>query len=177
MLFRSRKWLKDNGLSNFDLRAILDWDYYIERLGSVIQKLITIPAAMQKVSNPVPRIRHPDWLHKRVVALDDGFRQHKVTDFFSSGSISGAASQSNLPDLEDGAGKKPPGRLRLTAAQYKPKKRVEAERKENTDDAKALPNPSADYPGWLKVMRRRWKIRQQAPPSADIGGKDRKSVV
>lgn len=57
-----RKWLEDNSLTNFDLRSILDWDYYIERLGSVIQKLITISAAMQKVSNPVPRIRHPDWL-------------------------------------------------------------------------------------------------------------------
>ena len=60
-----RKWLKDNSLANFDLRSILDWDYYIERLGSVIQKLITIPAAMQKVSNPVSRIRHPDWLQDR----------------------------------------------------------------------------------------------------------------
>ncbi|KAG8844249.1 DNA polymerase epsilon catalytic subunit, partial [Serendipita sp. 411] len=57
-----RKWLKDNSLTSFDLRSILDWEYYIERLGSVIQKLITIPAAMQGVPNPVPRIRHPDWL-------------------------------------------------------------------------------------------------------------------
>jgi hypothetical protein len=37
-----------------------NWEYYVERLGSVIQKLIIIPAATQKVSNPVPRIRHPD---------------------------------------------------------------------------------------------------------------------
>lgn len=29
---------------------ILDWDYYIERLGSAIQKIITIPAALQQVS-------------------------------------------------------------------------------------------------------------------------------
>ena len=29
---------------------ILDWDYYIERLGNTIQKIITIPAAMQGVS-------------------------------------------------------------------------------------------------------------------------------
>lgn len=38
-------------LIDFDLRSILDWGYYTERLGSVIQKLITIPAALQKVSN------------------------------------------------------------------------------------------------------------------------------
>jgi hypothetical protein len=30
---------------------VLDWDYYIERLGGAIQKIITIPAAMQGVSS------------------------------------------------------------------------------------------------------------------------------
>ena len=49
-----------------DVRAIVDWDYYRERLGSAIQKIITIPAAMQRVANPVPRVKHPDWLHKKV---------------------------------------------------------------------------------------------------------------
>lgn len=39
--------------------------YRRERLGSAIQKIITIPAAMQRVPNPVPRVRHPDWLHKK----------------------------------------------------------------------------------------------------------------
>jgi DNA polymerase epsilon subunit 1 len=34
-----RKWLKDQGLTSFELRDILDWSYYIERLGSVIQKV------------------------------------------------------------------------------------------------------------------------------------------
>lgn len=52
-----------------DVRDILDWNYYIERLGNAIQKIITIPAAMQHVANPVPRVKHPDWLHKRVSAL------------------------------------------------------------------------------------------------------------
>ena len=28
---------------------ILDWEYYVERLGSAIQKIITIPAALQGV--------------------------------------------------------------------------------------------------------------------------------
>lgn len=52
-----------------DVRAIVDWDYYRERLGSAIQKIITIPAALQRVPNPVPRVKHPDWLHKRVSNL------------------------------------------------------------------------------------------------------------
>ncbi len=49
-----------------DVRDIVDWDYYRERLGSAIQKIITIPAALQGVANPVPRVKHPDWLHKKV---------------------------------------------------------------------------------------------------------------
>lgn len=44
-----RKWLKDPSLQNDDIRHILDWNYYIERLGNAIQKIITIPAAMQGV--------------------------------------------------------------------------------------------------------------------------------
>ena len=47
----------------------MDWDYYRERLGGSIQKIITIPAAMQHVANPVPRVKHPDWLHKQVLPL------------------------------------------------------------------------------------------------------------
>ncbi len=42
-----RKWLKDNSLDSFDIRKVLDWNYYIERLGGTIQKIITIPAALQ----------------------------------------------------------------------------------------------------------------------------------
>jgi hypothetical protein len=49
-----------------DPRGLVDWEYYRERLSGAIQKIITIPAALQRVPNPVPRVAHPDWLHKRV---------------------------------------------------------------------------------------------------------------
>ncbi|KPJ13920.1 DNA polymerase epsilon catalytic subunit A [Papilio machaon] len=43
-----RRWLKDPGVSDdVDIRDVLDWAYYIERLSGAIQKIITIPAAMQ----------------------------------------------------------------------------------------------------------------------------------
>ena len=42
-----KKWLKDNSITDFDIRCVLDWNYYIERLGGCIQKIITIPAALQ----------------------------------------------------------------------------------------------------------------------------------
>jgi len=31
-----KKWLKDQSLTNFDIRQLLDWDYYKERLGGSI---------------------------------------------------------------------------------------------------------------------------------------------
>lgn len=45
-----RKWLKDNSINDIDIRDVLDWNYYIERLNGAIQKIITIPAALQGVS-------------------------------------------------------------------------------------------------------------------------------
>ncbi|KAI0746782.1 hypothetical protein C8Q80DRAFT_1105835 [Daedaleopsis nitida] len=155
-----RKWLKDNSLTNFDLRSILDWEYYIERLGSVIQKLITIPAAMQKVANPVPRIRHPDWLHRRVVALDDKFHQHKVTDFFKRA----GESQETQPvemDIEDGVSQRPRG-FRVATVSRKQTRREESPEGTEAERAFAepLPNVTKDYSGWLKVMRKRWKHRR-----------------
>ncbi|XP_004343753.2 DNA polymerase epsilon catalytic subunit [Capsaspora owczarzaki ATCC 30864] len=80
-----RRWLKDPGLTDMDLRSVLDWEYYIERLGSAVQKIVTIPAAMQGVENPVPRIPHPDWLHKRISARNDVFKQKKISDMFARG--------------------------------------------------------------------------------------------
>jgi hypothetical protein len=46
-----RKWLKDRSLPSEDVNIwdIIDWGYYRTRLEVAIQKIITIPAACQKV--------------------------------------------------------------------------------------------------------------------------------
>ena len=67
-----------------DVRDIVDWAYYRERLGSAIQKIITIPAAMQQVKNPVPRIKHPDWLHKMVSERNDKKKQISMSRFLTA---------------------------------------------------------------------------------------------
>ncbi|KAJ8316130.1 hypothetical protein KUTeg_006144 [Tegillarca granosa] len=78
-----RKWLKNPGMGDTDIRDILDWQYYIERLGGCVQKIITIPAALQQVSNPVPRVPHPDWLHKKMMERNDVFKQKKISEIFA----------------------------------------------------------------------------------------------
>ncbi|KAL4706978.1 hypothetical protein ACJJTC_019516 [Scirpophaga incertulas] len=80
-----RKWLKDGTISDdVDIRDVLDWAYYIERLSGAIQKIITIPAAMQGLDNPVPRVQYPDWLHKKMLAKQDKYKTRKITDMFSA---------------------------------------------------------------------------------------------
>jgi DNA polymerase epsilon subunit 1 len=32
--------------------------------------------------NPVPKVEYPDWLHKRIKANDDKFKQKEMRDFF-----------------------------------------------------------------------------------------------
>ena len=85
---------------DFDIRKVLDWDYYIERLGGTIQKIITIPAALQGIPNPVPRIQHPDWLHKKILEKTDVLKQRKITEMFKPGAPA-VARQTEVDADED----------------------------------------------------------------------------
>jgi len=100
-----RKWLKTSTLSDddFDVKNILDWDYYRERLSKTIQKIITIPAALQDIENPVPRIPHPDWLAKTVRRRNDRYQQMDITSMFSRIEKKPAetVSPSAVTDIED----------------------------------------------------------------------------
>lgn len=67
MIFKSadkniflKKWLKTSNFSN--LRDIIDWEYYRKRFVSILQRLIVIPAYLQQVSNPIPRVEVPIWV-------------------------------------------------------------------------------------------------------------------
>lgn len=167
------KWLKEEP-SDMDPRALLDWDYYLERLGSVIQKLITIPAALQKVRNPVPRVPHPDWLQRRINIKEDKMKQKKLTDLFTKGPLEDITNLSGprLDDLEDFGAKllKPKSTTAaITASQVTPtaaKRKSPEPEKENTDPfaalPKVMPDPSEDYPAWLEYQKQKWKIQKQA---------------
>jgi len=78
-----KKWLKEGELLNDDIREIIDWEYYKERLGNSIQKIVVIPAALQKVKNPIPCVPYPEWLNKIVRDLDSNFQQKRLENYFS----------------------------------------------------------------------------------------------
>lgn len=130
-----RRFLKDSSITDFDLRSILDWNYYIERFAGVIQKLITIPAAMQKVPNPVPRVRHPDWLLKRVAARTDKHTQVKLATLMQGDAI----------------------RERTKAPVPKAAPVVEA-----PPPLPDVPSMDEDYPGYVRAMRVRWRMQRAA---------------
>ncbi|KAL2020316.1 hypothetical protein VTK56DRAFT_8544 [Thermocarpiscus australiensis] len=173
-----KKWLKEEP-ADTDPRALLDWDYYLERLGSVIQKLITIPAALQKVRNPVPRVPHPDWLQRRINIKDDKMKQKKLTDLFglrAKGSpldeITNLNPGSRLGDVEDIPDLLKPKTVsaaisasqKSTAAQKR--KSPDPGTAENQDPFAALPknmpSPSEDYPAFLEYQKQKWKFQKQA---------------
>ncbi|CAM6102738.1 unnamed protein product [Calypogeia fissa] len=96
-----RKWCKCSADAAF--RSIIDWAYYRQRLSSAIQKIITIPAAMQKVVNPVPRVAHPDWLWKKIREKDDKYQQKSITDMFQRKQLQDITTEAEVvpEDLED----------------------------------------------------------------------------
>ena len=84
-----------------------------------------ISCCVRQVANPVPRCKHPDWLHKKLLEKNDVFRQKKISemfmpsaaaaqpnsqsqaseDLFSQSPPSGGGASGRAVDIEDVAGK------------------------------------------------------------------------
>ncbi|KAG0692675.1 DNA polymerase epsilon catalytic subunit A [Chionoecetes opilio] len=180
-----RRWLKDPSISNFDIRNILDWNYYIERLSGTIMKIVTIPAALQGVENPVPRVPHPKWLHKRMMERNDTFKQKRITDMFSvvakptrdsaphtveEDSEDLFASQ-ETPDIEDMLSSNSINKKALGPAVTSKRKRPDQLDADTSDLNRswrdALGNPpkmanSKDaVKAWIKFQKKKWEFQQQ----------------
>ncbi|XP_066459860.1 DNA polymerase epsilon catalytic subunit A [Eleutherodactylus coqui] len=172
-----RKWLKNSSLQDLDIRSILDWDYYIERLGSAIQKIITIPAALQQVKNPVPRVRHPDWLHKKLLEKNDVYKQKRINELFISEGKKQVTAQlqqldsSQTGDIEDfGVGKRLQPAIPIST---KRKRVVTAEESQRDTQDVALTQSWREVLGappplgttkeerllWLRYHKKKWEIQ------------------
>ncbi|KAK8403806.1 hypothetical protein O3P69_000115 [Scylla paramamosain] len=179
-----RRWLKDPSLCNFDIRNILDWNYYIERLSGTIMKIVTIPAALQGVENPVPRVPHPKWLHKRMMERNDTLKQKRITDMFSviakptprpqtveEDSEDLFASQ-ETPDIEDvlssnSINKKALGPA-VTSKRKRPADSLQADTSHlNRSWRDALGNPpkmgssKEGLRAWIQFQKKKWEFQQQ----------------
>jgi DNA polymerase epsilon subunit 1 len=173
-----RRWLKDSSIDgDVDIRDILDWNYYIERIGGTIQKIITIPAALQGVSNPVPRVQHPDWLHKKMLEKNDVFKQRRINELFKPST----KPVTPLRDIEESAGGpstfKSPGVPIVTN-----RKRTRTENNEETQPKtwrEALGSPpemgttKEELVEWIKFQKKKWRfqIEQRKKLRGDSGNK------
>ncbi|KAK9126454.1 hypothetical protein Scep_015300 [Stephania cephalantha] len=184
-----RKWCKIS--SDVGIRSIVDWSYYKQRLGSAIQKIITIPAAMQKVANPVPRVVHPDWLHKKVKEKADKFRQKKLSDIF------GSLKKGDVEDFEDFRNKDTGSNIypRPVVRSYEADKEQQALSKslstmvnvqqrvdmssnlhlqhispsdQSTTSSEDI-DKNVDYLGWLEVKKRKWKFAREERKKRRLG--------
>ena len=167
-----RKWLREDP-GDMDPRTVIDWGYYMERLGSVIQKLITIPAALQKVRNPVPRVPHPDWLNRRIRIKDDVFKQKKMTDMFDKKTLVDVDTntvKNRVADLEDfGASKlsqlsqtKKGVVTKMAQKRKAPEPAVPVQTDPYASLPAKMPSITEDYKGWLRYQKQKWKIQKQA---------------
>jgi len=144
-----RKWLEDDSLNDFDMRSIIDWDYYKERLCAVFQKLISIPAAYQKYTNPCPRVGIPLWLHKRVAEQNDKCKQQSLGLWLRKTGPEatglGADAKRKLGDMED---------LGSAAAMLGERAREAAKKLEAMPLVEFGKGPKR----WLQVQKARWAV-------------------
>lgn len=155
-----RRWLSDSSLTDFDPRTIIDWGYYRERLASVVQKIITIPAALQGVRNPCPRVAHPDWLQRKIDIGDDKMKQSSLNSFFKTapkGSkvILPEADLEDFGNLNNNSGKK----IAKVTSKKRKKKDDSLEEEEQAILNGVMPDPIVNYPAFLNYQKIKWKVK------------------
>jgi DNA polymerase epsilon subunit 1 len=178
-----KRWLKSGLASEGDIRDILDWLYYIERLNSAVQKIITIPAAMQQVPNPVPRVQHPDWLHKKMLEKTDVCKQQRINRMFSV-APKPQNDENHIPDIEDmgattnlhtaprpvshqhgrnASRKRNESAVNQSAAHESQERESQSQTwREVLGEPPSLGKTKEERVAWLEYHKRKWKLQAQA---------------
>ena len=161
---------------------------FAERLGGTIQKIITIPAALQGISNPVPRIQHPDWLHKKVLEKNDVLKQRKISEMFTRGApkpkqsdVFELSQSTTTPDIEEiGQLRKPLGLKNVSVSHQKKRKAIEAEQVQDLGkswrEVLGNPPPRAQVKAWITFQKKKWayqmKQKKESSKRARSGGEE-----
>ena len=181
-----------------DMREMVDWEYYKTRLSGAIQKIITIPAALQHVENPCPRVKHPDWLGKRIREKADKFSQRNLKTMFSAAIAGGAplmGRDMNVVDMEDsGVKARTPNRPRIRTfmrdedAPRTPENATPAVQRTpasagGDQSGSAAEQREANYSVWLENAKSKWKKlrvnlkRMRQDDAAEIARAEREGGV
>eukprot|EP00127_Corallochytrium_limacisporum_P003547 Clim_evm30s150 gene=Clim_evmTU30s150 len=154
--FYLRRWLKDPRQTDFDIRTVLDWDYYIERLGSTIQKIITIPAALQRISNPVPRVAHPDWLYRRIRHGIDHGQQRSLKNMLQEATDRAPVKMADIEEF--GSDKTTSGeKMAVVTKRRKPQNDLTPE--QQLLRLGPVPDENENPKAWLLHMKVKWRLQ------------------
>ena len=176
-----RKWLNDYTISeDVDMRDVIDWNYYKERLAGNILKIIIIPAAMQKVENPYPNIPYPDWVSRLMMRKTN--EQRNLKSFFKQVSnvdrmISITEDLEKLDikhqvkeEKEDKKNKKSKKKDKTSKIDsfLREKTTIEYEEQNNQmdiieeeeDKNQPIVNINDNFEGWLNQQKKKWKKLQ-----------------
>ncbi|KHJ41058.1 b, exonuclease domain protein, DNA polymerase family [Trichuris suis] len=162
-----RRWLKRSDFSgDFEIREILDWAYYIDRLSSAVLKLVCIPAVLQGIPNPVPRVPLPDWVKNKVASKEKSRNQQKLTDIFKR--ALSKQTEINFEESEE---------VHSSPSRCKQKSELNGTRNLKRAEVPLIseteaPNPVNDsyIAVWLAQLKQRWlSERHEVCPTAERG--------
>jgi DNA polymerase epsilon subunit 1 len=147
---------------------------------------IFLDIQLLQISNPVPRVLHPDWLHKKVREKDDRFRQRKLRDMFSPlakdrvmQNLNGTGDIEDLLTSDNGLTKTTAShgfnigkgnQLNMSPSaeggsdhrEKQQKSVIRSNEPLRDDSADDIVDRSTDYQGWLDARKRKWKhVREQ----------------
>lgn len=158
-----KKWLRASNESELEVRAFLDWEYYIERLNGCIQKIITIPAALQGVPNPVIRVPHPDWLHKKLSERDSTFKQKRIDELFSFAPKPQPPPVMDIEEIGASSCSEPPKPSRTNKRKLNTEKPFLINWREILGNPPVLMgNTKKSIAEWLAFHKRKWQIQIEA---------------
>lgn len=173
-----RKWTENRNLNSTDVRGIIDWNYYIERIGGAVQKIISIPAALQGVPNPCPRIEHPKWLERTIANKNSTQKQAQITSMFAKKKKDTSNEDIEMQDIED-FGSITANPITKSQTVILKRKREDNENEFTgktkelhmiySDPKQALNDEffeSNDFPLWLQKQKNRWKKMRVERPFA-----------
>lgn len=160
-----RKWSHDSSITDFDIRNFIDWDYYIDRFSNTIQKIITIPAGIQNIDNPIDRVKEPDWLKRLMERNRSSANQSKISGFFSVSKIPAGVKtakkapigESEKPRESETAGIESPNEINEINLINEIKEINETVETVETEKPRASVKRNADFPAWLAERKRQWR--------------------
>eukprot|EP01132_Coremiostelium_polycephalum_P007732 gene7732-9508_t len=200
-----RLWSKASS-SDIELRDLIDWNYYRTRLSGVIQKIITIPAALQSIENPVPRVVHPDWVIKELRKHEYARQQTTITSFFNKIEIGGdkatetdttedtnnnGSSEPKIADIEDAFEdrfKRPHIPIVTTTKSKRSLAKSEKGQKKiksffnapTSEDLEILtikpPSFDKEFDKWLEFSKKRWRVLRQRKKSIQHQQQQKRSI-